>query len=423
MSPRWSALSRHLPLLATLAGTAATAAGFNPELSVAVRRQVPKVAIGSTRGMVVTELIHGRELTRPAPGKALQLESTRDGIRVAGLGVFSRLAFAPQPGSLLLVDGSGYRGKLRAEEDPFGRINVVDLVDLESYLRGVVAAEMLVSSPMEALKAQAVVARTFAYKNRTRFMKERGYGLTADTDSQVYRGVAGEDPRTDQAVRETAGLVIEAGGQLVDAYYHQACGGRTQDNEAVWGGRAWSHLRAVDCAHCGKLGGLAGYGEFDWSLRLGFPEVRAALIAAGLQVGPIEAIEQAREPCGRAIRLVVHHGQGRLELSPSRLRELIGNGRIKSTHFHLVESGGGPDPSAPSTNPEASIRSIIAGYMTTRPTTERAIVLTGKGSGHGVGLCQWGARAQAEAGLTFRAILQAYYRGVSVASPTRGDVD
>ena len=144
------------------------------------------------------------------------------------------MSVEPLVHSILAVDGQRYRGRFRIEESSFGRINVINVLDIENYLKGVIPAEMLVSSHMDALKAQAVVARTFALKQVRRSRRSEGYDLTADTASQVYRGLGGEEARASKAVDITRGEVVHIRNTLVDAFYHQACGGRTQNNENVW---------------------------------------------------------------------------------------------------------------------------------------------------------------------------------------------
>ena len=164
---------------------------------------------------------------------------------IAEDGVARRLAspidvFAPAPSpgpANVSLDGKAYRGSLLVMVNPRGTLNVVNLVDMEEYLYGVVPAEMGPKryDEIEALKAQAVAARTYAFAHRGQFGVE-GYDLCATPKCQVYAGLAAEDPLTNSAVDATRGLVIASGGTFADALFVSTCGGRTENVENVFVG-------------------------------------------------------------------------------------------------------------------------------------------------------------------------------------------
>jgi stage II sporulation protein D len=142
-----------------------------------------------------------------------------------------------------------YRGRLEVFANTKGTLTVVNVIPLEEYVRGVVPNEM---SPggwpqLEALKAQAVAARTYAVSNLGRFAAE-GYDLTPDTRSQVYGGRSTEHPLTDRAVSETRGRILTYKGAPVNAFYTSTCGGRTEDGENIFGGAPVPYLRGRECA-------------------------------------------------------------------------------------------------------------------------------------------------------------------------------
>ncbi|HVF45821.1 MAG TPA: SpoIID/LytB domain-containing protein, partial [Pyrinomonadaceae bacterium] len=142
-----------------------------------------------------------------------------------------------------------YRGRLEVFANSRGSLTVVNVVALEDYVRGVVPNEL---SPggwpeLEALKAQAVAARTYAVSNLGRFASE-GYDLTPDTRSQVYGGRSTEHALTDRAVSETRGRVATYAGRPINALYTSTCGGRTEDAENIFGGEAPAYLRGRECA-------------------------------------------------------------------------------------------------------------------------------------------------------------------------------
>ena len=156
---------------------------------------------------------------------------------------------APAPGPAnVTLDGKPYRGSLLVMVNSRGTLNVVNLVDIEEYLYGVVPAEMGPKryDEIEALKAQAVAARTYAFAHRGQFGAE-GYDLCATPKCQVYAGLAAEDPLTNSAVDATRGLVLASGGTFADALFISTCGGRTENVENVFVGGAAPYLVSVEC--------------------------------------------------------------------------------------------------------------------------------------------------------------------------------
>jgi stage II sporulation protein D len=148
----------------------------------------------------------------------------------------------------ILTDGKPYRGSLRVAVNARGLVNVVNRVDLEQYLAGVVPVEMGPKryDEIEALKAQAVAARTYALAHRGQFESE-GYDLCATAKCQVYSGLSVEDPLSSAAAAATRGLVLASAGKLADALFVSTCGGRTENVENVFGEPALPYLVSVEC--------------------------------------------------------------------------------------------------------------------------------------------------------------------------------
>ena len=156
--------------------------------------------------------------------------------------------FPPAPDARVALDGVVYRGSLRVAVNPRGTLNAVNRVDLEDYLYGVVPAEMGPKrfDAVEALKAQAVAARTYALAHRGQFEAE-GYDICATPKCQVYSGVGAEDPMSTSAVDGTRGLVLAWQGQFADALFVSTCGGVTENVENVFSGGPVPYLVSVDC--------------------------------------------------------------------------------------------------------------------------------------------------------------------------------
>jgi len=266
-------------------------------------------------------------------------------------------------------------------DHPFLRI--VNILPLETYLRGVIPAEMPPSAPPDALRAQAILARTYALKCRGRYQAE-GYDLRDTLDSQVYGGVEVERGTTDAAVRETAGLVLTRGGQLIRANYYADCGGVTAPGE-----REDDFPPSVVDAP--KEGGPAycARGTYHvWTLTVGVEEIAMRLDASIREaLGPLREIAVLEtDTTGRARRVQIVGEQGVHEMTGSAFRLLLGSTRLRSTLF--------------------TVERDITG----------AFVFQGRGYGHGRGLCQWGAMGMAAEphGRSFRDILAHYYPGAKI---------
>jgi SpoIID/LytB domain protein len=184
-----------------------------------------------------------------APGGTIAVTSGEAGARrlVSPVEIFPSSGAALGPANVRL-DDRPYRGSLAVIVNPRGTLNLVNRVDLEEYLCGVVPAELGPKryDEIEALKAQAVAARTYAYAHRAQFDAE-GYDLCATAKCQVYAGLALEDPLSNGAVDATRGLVIASGGRFADALFISTCGGRTEDVENVFTGEAAPYLVSVEC--------------------------------------------------------------------------------------------------------------------------------------------------------------------------------
>ncbi len=272
-------------------------------------------------------------------------------------------------GEPLSWQGQPYRGGLEfvAEGEV---LRVINLVDLEDYLRGVVPAEMHANWPLEALKAQAVAARSYVLASRE---EDLGYDVCATVMCQVYHGAAAEHPRADEAIAETRGLVLAFGGQPAKTHYHSHSGGYLASSAEVWGY---------------SLPYLPGHADVAsppphnyWEQRLDPGLMASSLQALGLRLGAIAAVQILdATPSGRAYRVRVTGDGGEVVLQGAALTSLLRSWGLKSTRF--------------------SMRS--------------ALVAQGGGYGHGVGMSQYGAYSLAQAGRSFEEILSFYYPGTEL---------
>lgn len=274
---------------------------------------------------------------------------------------------------ILRVNGRSYRGVIEVRKKQNGRLLVINELDVEDYLLGVVAEEMPHDWPSEALKAQAVVARTFALYQKSEAGR-RPYHLRATVRGQVYSGMRGERAAAEQAVQETDGVVIAYQGEAIPAFFHSSCGGHTEDASELWGIDE-PYLKGVDC-DCQKI---SKYGQ--WEKRVTLDAIGSALRREGYRVNGLAAVRPAGLTAAGRVRDVEVVSAAGLERIPADdLRRAVGYSEIPSVFFETDIDG-------------------------------NAVVFSGRGRGHGVGMCQWGAKWMAENGSRYVSILQHYYPG------------
>jgi len=312
------------------------------------------------------------------PDQKVLIRSDLFGFRVGGQAVYDGdLKVEADSPFLIQLNDRAYRGRVEIHKEKDKGLQAVNVLDLEEYLRGVIKEEISPQWPLEALKTQAVVARTFALR-QIMDNPDQLFHLKCTTDSQVYGGRQGEDSRSDLAVQETAGLVLTYKGAPIPAFYHAACGGHTEDAAEVW---SYNHtsLQGVLCSYCWTRP------VYSWQVSLKQEEIRRALLRWGYQVGEIEAITPlARTKTNRILRLEIRHDLGRTLMEGKRFRQCLGYDLIRSTNFFVKRQNSG-------------------------------FSFQGKGWGHGVGLCQWGAKGMAERAFSYEAILQHYYPGTRLS--------
>jgi stage II sporulation protein D len=309
---------------------------------------------------------NGKPLKDKSP---FYLVRTKDGLSVNGKVVRRLTVSAPV---FIQVNGKKYHGNMEISPVDKGLL-VVNELPLEDYLVGLINCEISSQWPMEAIKAQAVVARSYAvYQKEMR--KNAIYDLESTVMDQVYEGCEIEDSRAGRGVKETAGEVLTYKGNVIQAFYHSNCGGHTESSENVWG-FSLPYMQGVDCSYC------LATPSAKWEQTIPLNKIESLLKGNGYQVaGLLEIRTGKKNRSGRVTDLILISAKGRLTISAVNFRKIIGYTVIKSTNF------------------EARIAGDDA-------------VFTGIGYGHGVGLCQWGAKQRAGDGFDYREILSYYYPG------------
>jgi stage II sporulation protein D len=372
----WCACLLHVGAVAPAEATAAPAS-----VPAETAAEVVRIAVGRFRDAVVItgqDLRAVSSLNEPIDGKGarrrIELKAGPKGMVVDGKSISTevvRIVVAEQ----LELSGHRYHRELEVRwqrYDKHEELLVVHPLDIETYVVGIVASEVPSSWSLAAYQAQAVAARTFAVFQKYRRL-DLPYHMESSVLDQVYAGAEREHPQARAAVASTRGLVLSHHRRLVPTYFHASCGGQTESALEVWGG-ALETMPGSVCGRCdnanrAKWTGHLSAAEVDkaWSKRLREPVAR------------IEVAE--RTASGRARQIALFGAKRKILVSGAEFRRVHGGMRLFSTVIDGIERKG------------------------------NNWVVRGRGSGHGVGLCQWGAQGSAEAGDDYLTILQRYYPG------------
>jgi len=253
---------------------------------------------------------------------------------------------------------------------------VINQVDLEEYVKGVVPAEVNSTWHAEMLKVQAVAARTYALYQHM-LSASRDYDVAASIQDQVYRGRQGVDARVQEAVESTRGLVVTHDGAPIYAAFSSTAAGITEDAMVVWS-KDLPYLKGVEC----PFDVASPY--YQWKASFRVTALERNLRHQGFSVGTIATMTPVGfSRAGRVSKLRILHSKGELILRGEDLRKAVGYTVVPSTQFTIESMG-------------------------------QDIVLAGYGAGHAVGLCQWGAKELAELGYSFSSILRYYYPGTEL---------
>jgi len=371
-----------------------------PRIRVGLVVGESQAAIG---GGVALLLSHpdGSPLGRIPPGSVATLTREGTGIRAqmatGTLPLFEMAVVSVEDSGHVRVADRDYRGVLDLLVVGNG-VTVVNRVAVEDYLVGVVNAEMgrRASGELEALAAQAVISRTVAVKSIDR-TPQRGFDVLATVADQAYLGVSAELPQGAEVVASTRGLVLTHGATVIDAFFHSTCGGRTAEPTEVFAGAGGRpYLRSVSDQAADGTDYCAISPRYRWR-----EEWTGAQLTATLRetlrrpaLGRVDGVDvTTRGSTGRVTAVTVRHPGGRdLVQGANPVRQALrppAGGLLRSSHFDL----------------SGAARSGGAG----------GLVAEGRGAGHGVGLCQWGAVGRARAGAGWEEILMAYFPGAEVA--------
>ena len=394
-------------------GVAPTPTGGEPELRVGLAVGAASVVLGGDGGgeLFVTDDANGQPVGSIAAGakwtavpdsgsrgEKLRLVKADGTITEAHRGV---ALVNVTENRFAMANGRRYRGRINVVAGRQG-MTLINRLGIESYIAGVVGPEIGGRRPDEeaAVLAQAVVSRSFAVRNRGRY-ESLGFDAFADTRDQVYNGVAAETPQAWAAVRRTAGQVLRYRGEVIDAYFHSTCGFSTAGvEEAFSTARARPYLRPVSDAngkghyYCDISPRFRWREEWDGQkLRAIFTRTLTAVMPLGGDgLQPITDVEvSGTTRSGRVAELRIVFERGDVRIAGSNVRAVLrpeADRTLSSTAFQLTV-----------TKDSGHVSRLVA---------------AGAGSGHGVGMCQWGAVGRARAGQDYRRILATYFPGTTL---------
>ena len=274
-----------------------------------------------------------------------------------------------------------------------GKINAINTVDMEDYLRGVIPYEIgqLDSSRFEALKAQAVAARTYAYKHFGS-RESLGFDVFADTKDQVYKGLQSATALTDRAVKETKGEVMMYNGEFITAYYHSTCGGMSETLD-TWEKPNLPYLKSKPDLRSDGTPWCKESSYSKWERTFESDELVKLFVQnardSKAKVAPFKKVKDITVKdllkSGRILTLAVTTDAGTFEVRGDKVRWLFRKGGV-----------------------------ILPSSFFTAKKDGSKWILEGKGFGHGVGMCQMGVRARAQAGQSYIEILSHYYPGITL---------
>ncbi|MBR1884803.1 MAG: SpoIID/LytB domain-containing protein [Schwartzia sp.] len=373
-----------------------------------VAKPEPRIRVGLSEGQIsavvtsdaayaLSDVKTEREIEKIGAGKQTTVTVKSGALVVNGKTVAAKaLRFVvadDRTARHLAVAGEKYRGHIVLSLAADGTITVINEVKLDDYIGGVISEEMSPDWPSEALKAQAVAARTFAVYSLG-LHDEDGYDVCTTTHCQVYGGIESESPEGLRAVSATRGEILTYQGKAIYAAFHASSGGMTAGSEEA-GGMALPYLKPV------RDSGDQATPNRHWQVSLSVRELSSKLAASGFSVGSLKALGLTplkvgqgapdRYPSGRVEQVRFVGSKQTVSVSGTKLRWMLGlPGTLFEIHLDKEAAKGKID---------------LSGKDTAK------LVFDGYGRGHGIGLAQWGAKAMA-AQKQYREILGHYYKGV-----------
>lgn len=362
--------SKNVPLLPTLLPIPEELKTFR-SVNVALLIDVPTVSV-ATQGSYEIHEAGSKFLTQgKGPLKAI-LKPTKDGIEMNGELYPTKSLVLKVSSGFIQVEKRTYPDRIRILRSSEKTLTVINQLDVDEYLKGVLPLEVHHDWSIESLKAHAVVSRTFAlFKS----IEKRGqdFALRDTVESQVYGGSLFHKAMTDQAVESTRGEVLTFRDHIFPAYFHASCGGRTILPERIWAVHPNAVFQEVTCSFCKNSK------HWRWSFTMPLSDIEAVMQKKGYPAKNLKRIFfKGRDSSGRVSNVILEYERSQLTILALNFRVFLGYDRLRSLKAWV------------------EVKNSLAHFH-------------GFGWGHGIGFCQWGAKRQAELGKTYHEIIEFYF--------------
>jgi stage II sporulation protein D len=350
---------------------------WGEKIRVLLKESGVKITITAESAFQITRLKNKKVIYQGKPGEKIICQRVFTGIKI-GERIFNfSLRIKATEGKAIKINNHLYRGEIKIVPHQ-KKLLVINEINIEEYLYGVIQHEIHPAWPDEVLKAQSVASRSYALFQK-KHMRKALYDVKDTIFSQVYNGVGRENKHTNQIIDLTKGEVLLYQGEIIDARYHATCGGHTDDVSYVWGTKPRPYLEGVKCSYCTQSP------HYKWERILSIKKIKNVLNKNGYEIKEIKGIKLFKSPySGRVIEIEIKTEDRTLYFKANKFRLFLGTEVIRSTFFEIEQ------------------------------ISLDELKFTGYGWGHGVGMCQWGAKGMAEAGKTYREILFHYYPGTKI---------
>lgn len=370
------------------------------------------------------------EIVEPSDDRIVVTDASGDAVFVFG-GGSGVLRIRPARGNdpfILNINDKPYRGELEIRRFKTSDMTVINVLPFEEYLYGVVPAELEASADIEALKAQAVVARTYAFNNLKSY-ESLDFDLCYTTYTQVYKGFSIEADSTTKAVDATAGKLVLYEGKPAEVFYFSSSGGWTEDSNNVWSADL-PYLKSVeDKYESGKSW------NYTWETVYTADEIKSAMLGRNYDLGDITSVRITKtSTAGRVTELVIEGTKDSVKFEKSGCRSVLGNlysqwYTVSTDAGVIAVSSGGTKTNAQIVNSKAAtadgVKTVKAakasvtvmgsgGAKKTYSTAPSTYKFSGRGNGHAVGMSQEGAKGMARAGYSSEQIIAHYFNGAKM---------
>jgi stage II sporulation protein D len=341
-------------------------------INVGIILNASSFTVGSLKDFFISDVLNTKlKLTKGI----IEVSCSEEGITIKNHLLLPPLKIESSDG-IIFADSRPHQGYLTITKSN-NKINIINVLPMEDYIKGVLPMEASANWSIEALKSQAVISRTYAIANLNRHSAQ-GFDVCSTVHCQVYGGTSVEADSCSKAVLETQCKILSYDGKFAHTVFHANCGGHTEDPKYIWNCKDTPpYLKGVKCNYCAT----APYAKWEKTLSENF--IRRQL--SNNNIGKIKSIEiKGRTSAGAAKKLKIKHSKGEITLNAYQFRLAVDAWQIKSHGFDFIKRDGDK------------------------------FYFKGRGWGHKAGLCQWGAKSMAEKGKTYKEILAYFYPGTII---------